>query len=735
MLFGLSLIDLIVIVVYLGIILWIGFRAMFRIKDSEDYFLGGRKFNKLVQIFSAFGQATSADTGPSVSTTTAKNGAAGIWSALMMLFVTPAYWFTGVWYRRLRVLTLGDYFTERFNSKLMGGVYAVFGSISLMILLSVGYISITKTVMIMTPKEKADFTVEERVEYNKALELDKLESRDFATLTQGERQRMEYLRAENPNKTFSYIDKNAFIWITAIIVIIYSMIGGLEAAFYSDVLQGIFILILSILLLPFALVQINTEYNSEGFMGAFQTIHEQLPESFFEIFGSPATMDFTWYYILAISLIAMFNVMVGPNQLVATGSAKNEYTARYGFTFGTYLKRIAIVLWGVTALAITLLFAGSIEDPDLLFGYAANQLLGPLNIGLIGLMIASLTAALMSTADMMMLATSGLLTHNIYKPFFAKRKESHYVNTGRIFGAIVVIGSAIMVMKSDSILNALKANWEFNVIVAAGFWLGILWRRTNRPAVWTSMIASFAFFYVLSIGLPMVFPKIQYNDFLLQKTREQVIERVYTAHGMDVEQREEDILRWELLAKKGKAKGEKPEAIKVGQEFVKLYKQPQRSIFWTQGITYDENGRARGKGSLKMTLVCYQLLGFDLTENKYAFNETLKVLTKLAFPFLLAIAISYIVKRPEDEEKGLDRFYVKMKTPVTGDKEKDDKELALSYENPGRFDHLLLFPKTSWQFTRWNKTDAVGFSIALFMILAILGLLYFFVHLGGKIQF
>lgn len=734
--YGLSLMDLSVIGVYFVVILYIGFRAMLRIKNSEDYFMGGRKFNKLVQIFSAFGQATSADTGPSVATTTAKNGAAGIWSALMMLFVTPAYWFTGVWYRRMRVLTLGDYFTERYNSKLMGGVYSVFGSIGLMILLSVGYISITKTVMIMTPKEKADYTQQEKVEYQKALQLDHLEAMDYSALTEAQKEKMETLRAQDPSKRFSYIDKNAFIWIIAIVVILYSMIGGLEAAFYSDVLQGVFILLLSVLLLPFALWHINQLYGGEGIMGAFQIIHEQLPESFFEIFGSPATMDFTWYYIAAISLIAMFNVMVGANQLVATGAAKNEYTARYGFTFGTYLKRVVIVLWGITALAITLLYGGAVEDPDLLFGYATRQLLGPLNIGLIGLMIASLTAALMSTADMMMLTVSGLITHNIYKPLFSQNKsEKHYVTTGRILGAVVVVGSAVIVMNSTSILNALKANWEFNVVIASGFWLGILWRRTNRKAVWTAMISTFVLFYLIPIVLPALNSDIRYNDFLLKRTDKQIVERTYTAHKMDVEQREKEIDRWLRLKEKGEAVGPKPQPIEMGQEYTKRYKQPQRSIFWTQGLTYDDNGKLKGDGHIKASMVFYQAIGFDLTENKYALNETLKVLTKLLFPFLVVFIISMATRHPEDERKVLDQFYAKMKTPVTGDKELDAKELQKSYDNPHRHDHKLLFPNTQWQFTKWTKTDGYGFLFAVLMIFAILGLLYFLVHLGGAIQF
>jgi len=158
--FGLSVLDLIVLGLFFLVLLGIGFWSMLRIKDQEDFFMGGRRFGKLVQLFAAFGQATSSDTGPSVATTTANNGAAGVWASLMMLFATPSYWLTGVWYRRLRVLTMGDYFTERYSSKFLGGIYSLMASISMMLLLTVGFIVMTKTVLIMTPKELPDVSVE-----------------------------------------------------------------------------------------------------------------------------------------------------------------------------------------------------------------------------------------------------------------------------------------------------------------------------------------------------------------------------------------------------------------------------------------------------------------------------------------------------------------------------------------------------------------------------------------------
>lgn len=732
--FGLSYIDIIVIAAYFLVLIIIGFWAMLRVKNQEDFFLGGRRFGKIIQVFAAFGQATSAETGPSVTTTTANNGAAGIWSALMMLFSTPSYWLTGPWYRRLRVITMGDYFAERFSSKFLGGVYSIMASISMMLLVTVGFIGMTKTVMVMTPKTFEQFTKEEKLEYNQSQRWHELEERDYQTLTPPEKQELTELRAQKPRNNFSHVSKNALILIMVVIICLYSVAGGLEAAFISDMMQGIFIIILSIILLPFAFMEINKLYGGSGMMDALRTMHQQLPESFFEIFGSPNTIDFTWYYILALGIMATINVAAGANQLVATASAKNEYAARFGLTYGTYLKRITTVLWGVTALAVVLLFGKAVNDPDLLWGYASKELLGPLNLGLIGLMIAALMAALMSTADMMMISSSGLLTHSIYRPLRPGKSEKHYVRVGRTLGALIVIGAAAIVMQYDDLFNQLKFFWEWGVVFSAGFWMGILWRRANRKSVWYSILFTLVLFFLLPLIIPMFFPALRTNDYLMKRTAPRTVERVYTAHEYDVAQRLQQIAEWEKLTAEQKRKTKKPVQLQLNDEFTKTYLLPQKSIFWTQGIEID-NGKMIGRGMVSLELVLIDKLGFDLSKNPYALNESIRILIRTLFPFFIIVLFSFISRHTKEEEEVLDAFYAKMKTKVQDSKEADKEELAKSLANPQRFDHRKMFPKTQWEILKWNRQDTIGFVLAMLMVVGILLFLYFAVNLGGKIDF
>lgn len=755
--FGLSTLDLIVLLFFFIAMIIIGVWAMLRVKDQEDFLMGGRRFGKVIQLFAAFGQATSSDTGPSVATTTANNGAAGVWASLMMLFATPSYWLTGVWYRRLRVLTMGDYFTERYSSKFLGGVYSLMASISMMLLLTVGFIVMTKTVLIMTPKDlpvvtyetiqnpdeanlesiaaTSDLTPEETLEYLQALKLEDYLSRDFVTLSAEEKTEVEFLQALNPRSNFSHIPQNMFIWLTVLIVCLYSMAGGLEAAFISDFMQGIFIIILSVILLPFAFIEINKVFGSEGFLGSFRMLHAQLPESYFEIFGSPNAIDFTWYYIIALGIMATINVAAGANQLVAAGAAKNESAARFGLTYGTYLKRVTTVFWGLTALAIVLLYGNAVSDPDHLWGYASRALLAPLNMGLIGLMIAALLAALLSTADMMMLASSGLITNSIYKPLVPDKSQKHYVNIGRVFGVLIVVVAALIVMGADDLFDQLKIFWEWGVVFSAGFWMGILWRRTNRKSVWYSILFTLLLFFLIPMVLPSVFPNMRTNEYLLKRTYPRVVERSYTATPIDVANRNNEILTWEALTYEQQTNMTKPDPLQVGDEFTRSYNIGGKRIFWTHGISVNQaTGELEGRGLISLELVLLDKLGFDLAGNKYSVNETIRILIRTFFPFLIIFLFSMLYKHSPREESVLDRFYAKMKTRVLEDRDEDAKELEISYANPHRFDDRKMFPSTQWEMLKWNREDTVGFSLALAMVFGIIGLLYFFVNLGGSIM-
>lgn len=703
--YGLSWLDIFTLIAYFVVMIGIGVWSVRRIKNKDDFFLAGRRFGKIVQTSAAFGQATSSDAPITATVLVARNGVAGIWTAISHVITLPVYWINCVWYRRMRVLTLADFFEERYDSKGISIFYSIASSIFFVILLSLGFSAMTKTVTGMMIKPVEELTAEEYVEYRMALEKEELERSNYNTLSTTQKSRLEEIRMANPRKEFSYISEAALTWVTAIIVIIYGSMGGLEAAFLTNVLQGILIIVLSILLLPFLYVKISDSYGVGGLSGILEVARSNLPQEAFELFNSPTATDAQWYFVLVFAVIMVLNVAVQANQLTAIGSGKDEYASRYGFTVGIYIKRVCTLIWGITALLVVIVYGRVVSNPDYLWGYACNDLLTMAGCGLVGLMIASLMAALMSTVSTLMISGSGLFTMNVVRPLWPSMSEKACINIGRAAGIGIVLAAALLSLAYTNFFDLFKMTLSFNCMFAPIFWLGVKWRRANRTAAWWCLAVSIVLFFVLP-GIFSMFDDIRTHEYTTKTTEPVEISRTYVAREVDVREREREIEQWRQLPEQQKALTPCPQPLEVGQTFSATYVTLRRSIFWSQGVAVDAEGRLRGQGTLNLELLILDRLGFNLSGNSYALNETIRLLIMIVLPFAVFYLVARVT-RPMDKTL-LDRFYVKMKTPAFGTPEEDAREMALSYQNPARFDHLKMFPNSDWEFEKMDKTDIKG---------------------------
>src|SRR5210317_2086362 len=192
---GLHLLDFILIIIFIFLILWLGFRAKGKTRNTDDFFLAGRKLGKFYQFFLNFGCSTNADQAVAVYREIYRQGIGGMWIQFLVLFLTPFYWFTTFLFRRVRLTTIGDYFTERFDSKFLGASYAIFFLLLSLLGGGVGYMVAAKTMMAMTPKPIEVCTVEERQSITDFKEYKYLQARD--ELSQSEEARLEVLNERN----------------------------------------------------------------------------------------------------------------------------------------------------------------------------------------------------------------------------------------------------------------------------------------------------------------------------------------------------------------------------------------------------------------------------------------------------------------------------------------------------------------------------------------------------------
>lgn len=755
---GMATADIVVIIGYFAAILAIGLWSMRRIRNQEDYFLGGRRFGKVIQVFASFGQATSSENVVATTTVVSKNGAAGVWAMLAGgLFALPTMWFWSMWFRRVRLTTLADIFEERFNSKSMAGFYTLTQVVYLMILAGTGLVALSKTMAAIAQKPEIEFTIEEKAEYAQSIEMLQLENRDYVSLSTAEKDRLDQLRQLSPRREFSYIDEFWCTIVMALIVLAYAGIGGLEGAFITDLIQGLLMLVLSVLLLPFAAMAVNQMYGTSGFLGPFTAMHRELPESHFEIFGSAAVPELTWYWIAAFALTIVINVAVQANGMVGPASAKDDYTARYGWVVGLFLKRYATVLWGILAMFTLLLYGLHVQDADYVWGQATRDLLGKVGYGLVGLMVACLMAALMSTMSAHQMCVAALLARNIYVPLVratrgkdpaisgtsmtgysvtdtdtedrdanAGLSESHMLWAGRIFGVVYVLGAVLIATTFTGVFALYKFMATFNSVVAASFWLGFLWRRANRIGAWASMIITFTMTMGLSFLLPFA-PGMRTVPFLLAQTDEPPVVKTYNVRPADITLRQEAIVEWDRLNALGQATGARPTTLIEGSTWEKTFKNPPMPVFWSDKIEVVD-GQKVGRGYIKIELVMLHLLGWDLSKNGYALNETLFILVRVIVPFAILMIVAKLT-RPEDPAR-LDRFYVKMRTKVNADPVLDAKEMELSYADPHRFDHMKMFPKSNWEMRKWDRDDWYGVFMTIAASIGCVVLLWLAVTIG-----
>ena len=364
------------IALYFGAVMAIGFWASRKVKTEDDFFLGGRKFGKALLTMHWLCTGTHSEMAVQVAGATARVGLGGIWYQWMWLFSTPFYWMIAPITRRLRVTTTGDFFRIRYG-KSLEMLYA---------LVALFYFALS-----------------------------------IALLLRG-------AGAAISGATGGAMPTRASVVVLSILFSTYVLTGGLVAAAYTDFLQGLLIIALSLLLVPAGL----------GVVGGFQRAARKALAGILCDHGPSGAQEGDPWFVVTMSILGLVGVVVQPHVMTATGSGKTETEARVGMVCGNFIKRLLTIAWAFTGLiavaAFPLRLAGM--DPEgpqaraaseTLFGQAIQQFLGD---GWRGLMVACLIAGVTS-AETFMVGGSALFTRNFYAHVAPNRSHIHYLWVGR----------------------------------------------------------------------------------------------------------------------------------------------------------------------------------------------------------------------------------------------------------------------------------------------------------------
>ncbi|HET7697553.1 MAG TPA: sodium:solute symporter family protein [Vicinamibacterales bacterium] len=431
---NISSLDWIVIGAYFVVITAIGLVVGWHVRRTGEYFLGGRRFGPWIMIGQTFGVGTHAEMPVALAGAVYTSGASAIWFQWKNLFVTPFFWIMAPVFRRVRRTTMAEFTEDRYGAW-MGGIYIVFALCFLII--------------------------------------------NTGSMLKGAGKVIS-------QATGGGVGVNEIIVAMTVLFMLYSLVGGLIAAAWTDLFQGFLIIVLSFLLIPLG-------WSAVGGLDGMKAVLE--PYRF-----SLATPSGIGPWVIAmLTLNGLVGIMAMPHQIAAVGTGRNERTCRVGMFYGNFVKRVCTVGWMLVGLIVAAMVAQGhtpLADAEDAFGYACRQLLFP---GALGLMIASILAANMSTCSAFLVDSGALFTEGLYRHRLAPgRSDHHYLWAGRISGlAITILGVLYALFLIQSVLYTFLLTETMATFVGISVLGGLIWRRANRWGALASMLTALAVNFVL----------------------------------------------------------------------------------------------------------------------------------------------------------------------------------------------------------------------------------------------
>ncbi|HEY0865326.1 MAG TPA: hypothetical protein VGD97_14560 [Lacunisphaera sp.] len=678
---GLHWIDGLIIIAYIVAVLGIGHRLSHGVKGQGDFFLGGRSLGKWFQFFLSFGSMADPGQATTTSSSVYRQGAGGAWLALITLFLTPYYWFLNVWFRRVRLTTTAEMFEDRFGKRFLGSLYASTTLVIIIVSIAGGNVVALKTLQPLMTKDPVAYTqVEAQKVANFHEFIDLRQQRIAGALPVEKTERYDILKNYYDRGELqpyvTYLNPLTFYLVSTGLVAVFVMLGGLKASAVVDAVQAILVILISVILIPFGLMK----------LGGADELHRKVPEAMFNLFGGGAMSEYTWYSIGALLLVQFLGISSSTANMTVAGSAKDEFAARIGAVTGGFSKRFVTIAWAYCGLIAIALFGPGLSDPDQVWGLLTKSLLP---VGLVGVMIIGILGGKLAVLGAQSVVMAGLVVKNIYEPLFPGKSEKHYMLVARLSVPVALALGVIIGLYLNSVIALLKFAIVFLVIWGVPITMIFLWRRLTETAVRVEVFTMLVLICVVPWTVPQI-PALARSEALTLMTHERTVTAMVPATAADV------------------AAGH---AAAVGQEIPKMQRIEPVSVFFEEGVVRlnpdDLSSPRTGRGLFRAEVWLISLFGVDVAAFNSAQLMTTRYLVDALLPVLILIVVS-LLTQPSDPKR-VARFYVRMKTPVGKTLEEDAQAVEASYANPTRYDGTKLFPRSNWEFTKWNKQDALGF--------------------------
>lgn len=268
------------------------------------------------------------------------------------------------------------------------------------------------------------------------------------------------------------------LWVTAGVVVFYTLFGGFLAVSMTDFVQGV-IMLVAMLLVPIV------AFDAIGGVSQGLTIAQTVNPQVFNWTNGVTTMGIISLMAWGLGYFGQPHIIV---RFMAIRSVKDVPVATAIGMGWMILSLIGALMVGLAGIGYVSSHNMTLDDPETIFLVFSQVLFHPL---ISGFLLAAILAAIMSTISSQLLVVSSSLTRDVYKLFLDKEaSEARQVLVGRISVLVVALVAIFLAGDKDSsVLKLVSHAWAgFGAAFGPLVILSLTWKRMNRNGALAGMV-------------------------------------------------------------------------------------------------------------------------------------------------------------------------------------------------------------------------------------------------------
>ncbi|MDQ0215782.1 SSS family solute:Na+ symporter [Oikeobacillus pervagus] len=281
------------------------------------------------------------------------------------------------------------------------------------------------------------------------------------------------------------------LFVTAGVVIAYTLFGGFLAVSLTDFVQGCIMFVALILVPSVALTDLG---GPSVALSEVQSVDPQLLNLFRDVSIVSILSSLAW----GLGYFGQPHIIV---RFMAIKSVREIKVARRIGMSWMIISLIGTSLVGFAGIAYMSIHQIPIDDPETIFIVFSEILFHPL---ITGFLFAAILAAIMSTISSQLLVTSSALTKDFYKAFLKRNaSDRELVLVGRLSVLLVsVVAVLLSYTPNDTILNLVGNAWAgFGAAFGPTILLSLYWKRMNKWGALSGMMVG-ALTVIIWISIP-----------------------------------------------------------------------------------------------------------------------------------------------------------------------------------------------------------------------------------------